>query len=166
MEIDIIDYTAEQYAVLTTKQLQEVREAQKKKDALNRACEKRLQKEQLRMMDEGSFLSNMWSKLETEIKAEYEVEISVLRESLLFFLHYSGNEYDTDAGGTKPTVSYSVDYSLSQEERMIAVRDYYLSAYSDATARFNAYQEDAFAKSYLGEGYASIWHYFQDLANA
>ncbi len=163
MEIDIIDYTPEQYAVLSTRELEEIRSAQRKKNALLKGLEKNLLVEKQKLMDGGAFLSNIWEKRENQLRAACQAEIEIVRESLLFFLHYSGNEYDYDAGGTRPSVAYPVDYSLSQTERMASVRDYYLGAYADPAARFNAYAEDAFAKSYLGEGYAALWHYFQEL---
>ncbi len=165
MEIDIINYTPEQYAVLTSSQLAEIRSAQIRKNALTKAMEKRLLKKKQEMIDDGSFLSDIWARVQSEIEAECDAEVAIVRESLLFFLHYSSNAYNPEVNDnpTVPSVGYRVDYSLTEEERMIDVRDYYLQEFPNDTERFYEYDRDAFAKSYLGEGYAPIWHYFKTM---
>lgn len=154
MEIDIIQYTAAQFAVLTEEQILEVREAQLKKNSLMRTLEKRLQEEKERLVNNGIFLSNIWAALESKLRAECEEEIAWIRDSLLFYLRYTGKEnVDTEA-------PYLVDYSLSDEERVAIVRDYYMSAYTDAEERIEAYENDDVAKQYLGEYYAPMYDYF------
>ncbi len=161
MEIDIIDYQPEQYAALSNEALEKIRAAQQRKDALTLAFEKKLAKEKQKMMDNGSFLSNIWVRLQAEMTTEHEAEVQVVRENLLFYLHYADADKEYDEGGSS-TIPYPVDYALTEMERVVVVRDYYLSAYTDAEARFNAFKEDTFAKGYLGESYAALWHYFQE----
>ncbi len=155
MEIDIIDYTAGQYAALSTDALEEILKAQRRKDALVVAFEKKKATEKRKMIDRGCFLSNVWERLEEEMTEEHEAEVTVLREKLLFYLHYADN-----GGGAE--LPYPVDYSLSVEGRMAVLRDYYVGAYDDALERFEAFDEDTFARTYLGEGYASLWQYMKN----
>ncbi len=160
MEIDIIEYQPEQYAALSNEALEKIRAAQQRKDALALAFEKKLAKEKQKMVDNGSFLSNIWMRLQTELTAEHEAEVEILRENLLFYLHYADKGYGE--GEAPSTVPYPVDYALTEAERVVVVRDYYLSAYEDAEARFTAFKADTFARGYLGESYAALWHYFQE----
>ncbi len=161
MEIDIIDYTAEQLAALKDGELEKVRAAQRRKNNLRLELDKRLREEKERLMDNGLFLSNVWSRLEGETIARYEAEVAIIKESLLFYLHYANDSAAADR--VPPADDYPVDYTLSVEDRMIAIRDYYTNKYSDPTERFNAFHADEFAKSYLGEAYGSLWHYFNAL---
>ncbi len=159
MTIDIISYTPEQYAVLSSKALEEIRTAQRKKDALKAALNKRLETEKQKMIDRGCYLSNVWSRLCDELQTAYEKEVEIVRDNLLFFLHYADDVYSQGAGGAN--APYPVDYSLSVEDRVLILKEYYTSTYTDATVRFNAFNADTFARSYLEELYASLWHYFE-----
>ncbi len=158
MVIDIIGYTEEQYAALSTGKLQKILSAQAKKNALLKKLQERLLKEKQRLIDRGIYTSNIYSKLETELTEACDAEITAIRDALTFYLRYvaDGKSQDKKPEG----VPYEVDYSLSEEERMAVVRAYYERAYSDTTARFNAFVADTFAKSYLGEMYAPLYHYF------
>ncbi len=161
MEIDIINYTPEQYAVLSSEALEKIRTAQQRKDGLRRAFLKRKETEKQKMLDRGCFSSNVWTRLETEMREEYEEEVQTLKDNLLFFLHYADNVYRDEENTTRPDVPYPVDYSLSEEERTLALKEYYTNAYDDAGERFDAFNEDSFARNYLGERYAALWHYFE-----
>ena len=57
MEIDIIDYTNAQLAMLTEEQLREVQEAQLKKNRLLRELAEKLKEEKRRLINNGMFLS-------------------------------------------------------------------------------------------------------------
>lgn len=152
MEIDIISYTAEQLAELTPEQLKEVRSAQLKKDKMAKALEERLAKERQKLIHKGTYFSDAWGLLQKQLRKEHDKEVEILRDGLLFFLHYS----------SKPEAEapYPLDYSLSAEERFYVVQAYYQNAYTDGTERFNAFKEDTVAKQYLGELYASLYDYF------
>ena len=52
------------------------------------------------------------------------------------------------------------DYSLTLEERVQTVKNYYESKYSDASERFTAFKADTTAPSYLGEYYSAVYDYF------
>ena len=152
MEIDIISYTAEQLAELTPEQLKEVRSAQLKKNKMAKDLEERLAKERQKLIHKGTYFSDAWGLLQKQLRKEHDEEVEILRDGLLFFLHYS----------SKPEVEspYPLDYSLSAEERFYVVQGYYQNAYTDGTERFNAFKEDTVAKQYLGELYASLYDYF------
>ena len=152
MEIDIISYTAEQLAELTPEQLKEVRSAQLKKNKMAKDLEERLAKERQKLIHKGTYFSDAWGLLQKQLRKEHDKEVEILRDGLLFFLHYSSKP-DAEA-------PYPLDYSLSAEERFYVVQGYYQNAYTDGTERFNAFKEDAVARQYLGELYASLYDYF------
>lgn len=154
MNIDIITFTNEQYATLNEAQLKEVYEAQVKKDRLGWKRDEDMQKEKYRLVKNGTFASQIWSAYCAQRQAEYEREVEILRESLLFFLRYSVR------GDGDDEAPYVVDYALSETERAKIVKEYYEATYNNATERFNAFKEDLVAVRYLGEMYAPIWDYF------
>ena len=111
MEIDIIDYTSEQLALLTETQLQEVKAAQVKKNKLLRALTEKLQQEKRRLINNGLFLSYNWSWTKTYWEQAYAEEIGWVRDGLLLFLQYKPGVNVEDGA------RYPLDYSLSIEER-------------------------------------------------
>lgn len=155
MEIDIISYTPEQFSVLTGEQLLQIKEAQMKKNDLLRNLEERLQKEKEKLVENGMIHAGIWALLEEKLRSECEDEIAWLRDTLLFYLRYSGAEDILSA-------PYTVDYSLSEIERYNVVRDYYMGAYDDPVERLNAYRKDEVAMKYLSEYYSSLYDYFND----
>ncbi len=159
MVIDIVNYTEQQYASLSTEKLEEIRKAQLKKNALLQKLEEDRRAEKQRLIDRGIYLSTLWEQINERLTANYEAEVETLRDGLLFFLHYTGNGTEKVPAG----VPYPVDYSLSEEDRLNGVRSYYMNAYSNGQARFDAFNKDEFARSYLGELYAPLWHHFLDL---
>ncbi len=156
MVIDIVDYTEQQFAALRKASLQKIREAQVKKNELFKELNEKILEEKQRLIDRGVFPSNIWEKKKAELIAAYDEEVEALRETLLFYLYYEGGSSDVP-----DEVLYPVDYSLPVEERMSQVRAYYQTTYSDAAERFNAFAADAFARTYLGELYAPLYHYFE-----
>ena len=156
MTIDIIAYTDEQLAALSAEKLLEVREAQLKKDALEKALQENLEKEKQKLIDKGAYPSDVWGKIEMKMKEECEKEIGILRDSLVFFLHFVAD----DAPVVLPDVPYKVDYSLSEGDRMYIVREYYETTYANDLERYEAFKRDEFAKVYLGELYAPLHDYF------
>ena len=151
--IDIIDFTNIQYSLLTKGQLQTIRTAQQKKDRLYRDLQKALRKEKHRLVKNGVFRSKLYELLVERLTEEYEEEVDVVRQGLLFYLRYS-MQPDQNA-------PYEVDYSLEYAERVAGVRAYYEQTYaSSASARFEAFKKDKFAKTYLGEYYAMLYDYF------
>ena len=156
MVIDIISYSDAQYAKLSEEQLQEVKSAQVKKNRLIMQMEAELLKEKARLVNNGTYLSPMSELLLQAVREKYEAEIAWLREGLLFYLRFAAKPSEQQASGNP----YPLDYSLTDEERLIAVRDYYLNAYSDDSERFERFKKDEVAKQYLGEVYAPLYDYF------
>lgn len=156
MEIDIITYTSAQFSALTDEQLLQVKEAQIKKNELLRALDERLQNEKEKLVENGMIHSGIWAKLEQKLREECENEVAWIRETLLFYLSYSGAEEIMQA-------PYTVDFSLSDSERLNIVKTYYNETYSDPQERLTAYKKDEVAMKYLGEYYAWLYDYFEDM---
>ena len=158
MEIDIINYTAEQFSLLSAEQLLEVKSAQLKKNRLIRQMSDELVKEKAKLVKNGSYYSGLWTEIEKAVREKYDAEVEWVRDSLLFYLHYSRR---TDAGASAP---YTVDYSLSEEERLAIVRAYYEGpAYTDDQKRYQDFLNDPVVKEYLGEEYSGLRAYYYDL---
>jgi hypothetical protein len=155
MVIDIISYTREQFALLTAEQLLEIQEAQMKKNALDRKLEADMLEEKHRLINRGMFLSGIWEKYCEKLRAVHAQEIELLREALLFYLQFAAKPDEGDV----ETAPYTVDYSLEMADRYFIVRDYYLSAYTEASARMEAFKKDQVARQYLGELYATLYDY-------
>ena len=156
MTIDIIEFTDAQYSALNEEQLQEVMNAQTKKDKLLSSLNEKKRKEKFRLLKNGIFRSNIYDSLCAQWDSEYQSELNAIKERLLFYLRFS-LKVETPVGHP-----YVVDYALSYSERFMVVRDYYLATYSDPTARMDAFKQDTVAPSYLGEYYASLYDYFLD----
>ena len=156
MEIDIISYTDAQFAALTEEQLLQVKNAQLKKNRLAAALEKDLQREKQRLMDNGILFSSIWRCVQEKLQETYEQEEANIREGLLFYLRFAAKP----EGSALEEVPYTVDYSLSNTERFEIVRDYYMDAYTDPSARFEKFKTDSVAMQYLGELYAPLYDYF------
>lgn len=157
MIIDIISYNERQYMSLTNDQLSRVQSAQRKKNRLAAALAENLKKKKMQLVENGTYLSGMWTSVQEKLTKEYEQEVEALREQLLFYLQFSTNTEES-------TAPYALDYSLTSEERMYVVKDYYMSTYSNGKERFEAYKADTIAPNYLGEFYASLYDYFLALA--
>lgn len=155
MEIDVINYTAEQMATLSNEQLLEVRKAQETKDKMTEKLAEDLLKADADMAKRGNYKSIAREYLREKIQADYDAELERIRESLLFYLRYSYRPGSAQA-------PYLVDYSLSDEERLIIVKTYYMENYTDANKRFSDFKEDTVARQYLGEFYAPLYHYIYD----
>ena len=154
MVIDIIAYTNEQFASMTGEQLLEVQAAQLKKNRLTSALEENLRQEKHRLIENGTYLSSMWPLIQEKLQKEYEQEVEIIRDALLFYLRFTLKPDTSDA-------PYLVDYSLSEEERMYIVKDYYMEQYSDDKERFETFKADEIAVQYLGELYAPMYDYFR-----
>jgi hypothetical protein len=154
MVIDIISYTEAQFAELTDEQLIEVKSAQLKKNALDRKLQDEIEKEKHRLVDNGIFNSEIWNLFVQKRQEQRDADVEFIRASLLFYLQYS---YKVEESGSAPP--YKLDYRLSEEERYIVVRDFYMEHYDDPEERLNAFKSDKVAKSYLGEWYGTAYNY-------
>ena len=158
MTIDIIAFTDAQYAALNEVQLQEVINAQTRKDNMTKALEEKKRKEKFRLIKNGVFRSGIYNALCTQWDEEYAAELEVVKEKLLFYLRFALKPE------TPPSEApYLLDYSLPYSERYIVVREYYLNAYTDPSERMNAFKTDEIAPQYLGEFYATLYDYLFNL---
>ena len=157
MTIDIISYTSEQFAALTPEQLLEVKSAQLKKNKLLLKRDGEMEAEKHRLLDSGIFLSPVWELYCEKLTAEYDAEITQIREALLFYLQYGSRaDAETEAGAP-----YRVDYSLSMAERVTIVKNYYETTYNKNWAEIlEVYKQDEIAVVYLGEHYGSLYDHF------
>ena len=89
MVIDIISYTEDQFAQLPETHIIEIQNAQKKKNRLTRKLEEAKLEEKNKLVENGTFLSGLWEKQCTKLQADYEDEVSAIREALLFYLRYT-----------------------------------------------------------------------------
>ena len=153
MTIDIINYTQDQYSKLNSEQITEIKKAQGSKNRLQRRLQEKILSEKYRLVEAGIFRSAIWEKICERLQNEYDAEVDLLREGLLFYLQYSGRQENGEVG-------YTVDYSLSIEDRVTLVKEYYLRTYENANERFSAFKGDPVAPSYLCEAYASLYQWF------
>ena len=121
MEIDVIAYNDEQLATLSAGQLQQVINAQKKKDALGIEMQKKLSEKRVELIEKGLFHSDLWESLKVSIVADYKKELSELREGLLLYLHYTVKPKESEI----ILCPYRLDYSLSLVERYAQVKGYH-----------------------------------------
>ena len=158
MDIYIIDYTDQQFSELTEEQLLKVKDAQLKMERLNTELSEKLEKERYSLIQKGIYNSSIWNVVQTVLSNACDREVQLLRDSLLFYLRFSGKqEGDAEQAG------YLLDYALTMEERFDVVQIYYEETYEDATERFEAFKEDKVARRYLGEYYAPLYDYFLEL---
>lgn len=160
MVIDIITYTEDQLSYLSAEQIEEVKTAQLKKNALLKKQAQLCQDEAFRLQRNGMYRSSIYSKYCESVETEYAGKIEEVREALLFYLQYTSRP----DGTTGQEAPYIVNYALSTSERLNIVRDYYDSAYTDPVKRFEAFLKDEVAKVYLGEFYAPLYHVYKEQA--
>ena len=158
MIIDIISYTEEQYAALTAAQLLEIREAQTKKNRLERILRDDIQKEKADLIRQGIFNSELFALVKAKLEEDCEKDVNLIREGLLFYLRYSMRPEGTEDATGAP---YVINYALSEEERLVIVKNYYETTYSDADELFNAFLADKYAPAYLGELYSPLYDHFK-----
>ena len=158
MVIDIVTLTDEQYAAMSETQLLEVRNAQTRANALRAKARALLQKTKFKMIEHGVGRSTSREAYIAEETERINGQIDGIREELLFYLRFVVKPPE------ETTSPYPLDYSLTYEARAIAVRDFYMGTYENATERFAAFEADVYAKGYLGEEYAAMYAFFKELA--
>ena len=68
VNIDIINYTSEQFAELSDEQLLEVKRVQLSKNRLTRKLETDKKKERFRLIENGTFTLTTWGRIEEELE--------------------------------------------------------------------------------------------------
>lgn len=156
MEIDIIDLNDEKYRNLSSVQLAMVRAAQSKKNKILAEAEEEKGELFRMMLSNNMARSSALRDKKTEIDRNAQKEIDTVRADLLYQLAYEGigqegNEYGPYRYPENP------NYNLAYAQRFLAVRNYYMSATEDPSARLQAYSMDSLARSYLGEYYQTLY---------
>ena len=156
MTIDIIDITLPEYADLSAVQLSMVRAAQAKKDKLTaEAAERKTQIFYLALGNNTARSSALKCERE-EIDEKLNKDVTAVREDLIHQLAYEslGSE-----GNDKGPYRYpeNPNYNLTDSQRFLVVRAYYMGVTSDADARLQAFAMDSLARSYLGEYYQTLY---------
>lgn len=153
MTFDIIEITEEEAQALSTVQLKLLRTAQQKKNELAHKLEIQLEEYLSLALTDGMEKSSVLGDYQSEARAEYERQVEILREQLIFNMSLGEPTTDDETGdGGGDDAGYVVDYELTYLERYIHVRDYYLSI-PDPNERLALYTADEVAKKYLGKNY-------------
>lgn len=156
MVIDIVDLTDGRYSGLSAVQLAMVRAAQAKKDKiLAEAEQEKAQLFRLMLANNAARSSALQDECDA-LDARAEAEVNVIKEDLNYQLAYEtafseGNENGVYRYPENP------NYNLTNSQRFIVVRQYYMDLTSDADARLQAYAMDTLARSYLGEFYQTLY---------
>lgn len=162
MVIDIISYTETQLSYLSVEQLEEVRTAQIKKNALIKTQEELCKKEAFRLQKNGMYNSPIYEQYCAKIETEYTQKVEDVRQALLFYLQYTSRPNGT----INQQAPYTVNYALPLQQRLEIVRTYYETAYTDeqSVARLTAFEKDEVAIVYLGEYYAPLHSIYKQRA--
>lgn len=165
MTFDIIELSEAETKALSTIQLKLLRTAQQKKNELARQLEKDKRTYRYIVYADGVHLSTLYEDKVAQLTAEYEEEVGILREQLVFNMSLSEPTTDGETGdGGNDDTGYLVDYELSYLERYTQVRDYYLSI-PDPDERIALLAADEVAQDYLDSYYNTLFNYLVSLAN-
>lgn len=154
MTFDIITYTEEELAALSTVQMQLLRTAQKKKNELEHVMEAELAVFKQMICANGMQYSTLYNHKRAELEKEFQYQVEILREQLIYNLELNEPLTDSEEWGGKDA-PYLVDYKLSYVERYAIVKAYYLSI-EDTSQRMNLYLSDNVARHYLGSYYTTL----------
>ena len=159
MYIDIVDYTPDQFSRLTDSQRVKIYEAQAKHNRIKEKMQAALRAERDKLIKNGIFHSGIWEKFKEYTENVYGEELKAVKERLLYDIAHDRMAEDTT------NVPYTIDYTLTYDERYIIVRDYYTTAYADALTGYFAFLEDEFAVGYLGDLYTTLHDYLYVLSH-
>ncbi|MCM1438140.1 MAG: hypothetical protein NC131_02855 [Roseburia sp.] len=159
MTFDIIDITEEEAEKLETVRLKLLRTAQQKKNELFHKLEKELDEQKRLSYSNGMENSTLYEQIFFELKTEYEYQVAILREQLLFNMSLGEPTNGDETGGSgSDNTGYLVDYELSYLERYVQVRDYYMTI-EDPNERLALLIADEVAMKYLGSYYNTLVNY-------
>lgn len=154
MTFDIIELEEGELEGFSTIQVQLLRTAQKKKNELLHKMESELELFKSLFLGNGMINSTLYEQKKEELEAEFEYQVEILREQLLYSLEI--NEPYPEGDEDREMVGYIVDYTLSYTDRYAIVREYYLSI-DDPALRMKLYTDDDVAKRYLGSYYSVLY---------
>lgn len=159
MPFDVIKITDEEVAKLTDEQLLILQKAQQEKAAIERDYEITLFDERCRLARAGVLSSSMLYAKSLDMQILMDIKKAELADNTVLMLKIKEPKKKEESGGTTPApqAPYTVDYSLSYNERYIIVREYYLGI-SDRTRRMQLYASDEIAKDYLSTYYKPLYN--------
>lgn len=152
MKFDIIKITDEELKNFSVAKMKLLRSAQQKKDELARKAEREIQSFCEKAYTAGMKNSTLIDDKKSEIYEELNYRVAILADNLIY-----GLSLCNDPAGDGEKAEYTVDYSLSYNERYIIVRDYYLKI-TDRETRMAKYSADEVAKQYLGTYYGTLYN--------
>ncbi|MCH5147527.1 MAG: hypothetical protein J1F61_05980 [Clostridiales bacterium] len=155
MTFDIIEIDDEILKNYSAVQMQLLRTAQKKKNELQHKMEIELAMFDKMILGNGMKNSTLHAHKNAELKAEFNYQVDILREQLLYALEL--NEPFPDQDEEQEMVGYIVDYTLTYSERYKIVREYYMSI-EDPALRMKLYTNDDVAKRYLDSYYSVLYN--------
>lgn len=155
MTFDIIELEEGELESFSAVQVQLLRTAQKKKNELAHKLESDLQLFKELILGNGMVNSTLYEQKKEELKTEFEYQVGILKEQLLYSLEI--NEPYPDGDDDQEMVGYIVDYTLSYTDRYAIVREYYL-AIDDPALRMKLYADDDVAKRYLSSYYSVLYN--------
>lgn len=155
MTFDIIELDESELKAFSVIQMQLLRTAQKKKNELRHKMESDIELFKKLILGNGMINSTLYEQKREELEAEFEYQVEILREQLLYSLEI--NEPYPDGDDDQELVGYIVDYTLSYTDRYAIVREYYLSI-DDPALRMRLYTDDDVAKRYLGSYYSVLYN--------
>lgn len=159
MTFDIIDVTEDEVQQFETVRLKLLRTAQQKKDELYHKLQASLEEQKRLIYSNGMASSTLYAQISAELTAEYNYQVEIIREQLLFNLSLGEPTNGGETGGSgMDNTGYLVDYELSYTERYIQVRDYYLTI-ENPNERIALLREDEVARTYLGTYYNTLFNY-------
>lgn len=159
MTFDIINISQSEADRLETVQLKLLRTAQQKKDELYHKLQIQLKEYRTITLTNGTNFSSLYQAFADDATAEYDRQVEILREQLIFNMSLKEPTIDGETGDSGSDSSgYLVDYELTYIERYIQVRDYYLSI-SNPNERIALYRADNVAMRYLGSYYNHLYDY-------
>lgn len=159
MTYDIIEITEEEVKKLETVRLKLLRTAQQKKNELFHKLQIELDEQRRLLYSNGAENSSLYDQICIELMNEYDYQVGILREQLLFNMSLGEPTNDGETGGSgSDNTGYLVDYELSYLERYVHVRDYYLTI-EDPNERLALLAADEVAYQYLGTYYNTLFNY-------
>lgn len=155
MTFDIIELNEGELEKFSAIQMQLLRTAQKKKNELRHKLDANLELFKEMITGNGMVNSTLYEQKREELEAEFDYQVEILKEQLLYSLEI--NEPYPDDDKDQEMVGYIVDYTLSYTDRYAIVREYYL-AIDDPALRMKLYTDDDVAKRYLGSYYSVLYN--------
>lgn len=166
MEFDILNLTEEELDALSVIQVNLLRTAQQTKNELFHEMEKKKEQFKITLANNNTGLSSLYYEKCQALEKEFDYQVEILRERLVYNMSLNEPTVDEDTGGGgSPDTGdspYPIDYSLEYIERYIIVRDYYLTI-EDPNERLALYQADEVAQRYLSVYYNTLYNYLTQL---